>query len=636
MQALSKVLPSFDDETDDSPEISIKIGPEHFFITREHLEKDFSNFEDLFDESDPFQLDGEFLRGWHALFDLVDPRVQKLPTFSTPEELKEFIQVVILSGSKRGMQALEQSSLLSIPHESFDPWKLYQELCAQYPPNSSSDADAAITLLNRAFNNLDLGNSTANSLLKERGTSYRVLRLHAVDSQMASGFTSFFPNLTTLELKEALPWQTVRQLLSSPNKLQVLTLRLFTREEIALQAFENCSELTNLHLKGVPTPRELKVVPYGITPIVNPKALAKLKTLEMKRVTLCKKTLSSLAALPLELLDLCESTLLQPQELFKFKKCEKLRLLDLTDTTQNSSLDSIIIYLTKKLPRCMVVPEVTLSDYSGVLSTNSVYSGDFLFSPEDVPTTNPQFLKKLLTETRAHSRGSSFIASLPKNRRFNGNVLPWDHNLPLGLRYFFSASPIFAPDLRMRLATQEPFDAITQGDFWQAVQDSNVSVIAMLKEVDQTSYLPEVGKTGQFVGQLKEVINVHCLAKEDLGSGIILRRLKVDEKVVMHLQIDWKDMCGIDAPLLHTFLSYFQKLEMENPGASLVHCKAGAGRTGTFFACLILSQLMKAAPKGDLHLDIKKLVTALRDQRMSMILSEAQLMTVLEYFAICF
>lgn len=621
MQPLANVSPPVDFDSDTNTPISIVIGNERLTLNHQLLEKDFNNFDDLFDGSEPYQVDAPLYKGWKALLSLFDP-IPKKPEFASVAEVKEFIQVVLLTGSKKGMKEVEEIPL-PLHQEAI---QLYHELCQKYAPNNSKDADSLICQL---FSELRFDES-----FKERTKSYRQLTFHSAKRELAEGFSSYFPNVTTLELNQALPWETILQLLKGPNKLQSLKARVFNRQAIHLDAFAGCQSLSHLSLRGTKAPQEHVTDPFGVFRYENPQTLTRLKTLVLKNLRLARKTISSISGLSsLQMLELRNCSLVNPKELLKLRQCTQLNLLDLQDLTQRGSPDSAILYLRQKLPNCKVLPDVTLTDYAEVICTNASTSKPYLFSPHEARFITPVFLKKLLIDRGHQERWTTFIANSKKNNPFNGNILPWDHNLLFWLRYYFSAGPIKALDNRLRIATQEPVEEIVQGDFWQVVLDCNVSVIAMLKEADVSRYFPAVGTSVTYFGQLKEPITVQCESEENLHSGITLRTFCIGEKKVRHLQINWQDMCGLESTLLHHLIALFQKLEKENPGASIVHCKAGAGRTGTFFACLIISQLINKTRHREMRLDLEILLTALREQRMSLILTAEQLHSVLEYFA---
>lgn len=618
--ALAKVNVQLDFASDTNSLISIVIGQERFTLNRQQLEKDFNDLDDLFDGPEPYRVDTNLQKGWKALLGLLAPTPTK-PEFASFAEAREFIQVVLLTGSKKGMIEAEE---MELPLHQ-ETKQFYHELCGKYPPNSSKDADSLICQL---FSGLQLEDTFI-----ERAKSYRQLTFHSAKSALTQDFSSYFPNVTTLELNQALPWKTFLQLLKAPNKLQSLKARVFNKQTINLEAFASCQALSHLSLRGEKTPHELVEETFGVSRFENPQTLTKLKTLILKELRLPRKTVSSISNLSLQMLELRSCSLVNPKELLKLRRCTQLNLLDLRDMIQIGSPDSAILHLHQRLPKCNVLPEVTLTDYSEVFCTDPSRSKTSLFYAHEARFIQSPFLKKLLNDRTSQERWTTSVALSKKNHPFNSTILPWDHNFLFWLRYYFSASPIKALDNRLRIATQEPVDNVVQGDFWQTVLDCDVSVIVMLKEVEEKRYFPVFGTSVTYYGQLNEPITVQCESEKNLEPGITLRTFCIGSKKIKHLQINWQDMCGLDSKLLQRLLALFQTLEEESPGASMVHCKAGAGRTGTFFACLLISQLMNKNPHREMRLDLEILLTVLREQRMTLILTAEQLHSVLEFFA---
>ena len=101
------------------------------------------------------------------------------------------------------------------------------------------------------------------------------------------------------------------------------------------------------------------------------------------------------------------------------------------------------------------------------------------------------------------------------------------------------------------------------------------------------------------------------------------------------MQIEWIGLHGIDPNLLYSFIQEVKKREQGTSGKkTLVHCHAGVGRTGTFFGCFILYQLLHArqdfSPAVD-YVDLRILLFALRSQRANMIEQDCQLETIAAY-----
>lgn len=192
-----------------------------------------------------------------------------------------------------------------------------------------------------------------------------------------------------------------------------------------------------------------------------------------------------------------------------------------------------------------------------------------------------------------------------------------------------AANYIKCPDGRVRLAAHEP----TMSDlpkFWAYVH-ACVNVIVMVKELG-TAYFPAVH--GE-VRKMSDAITVHCIKvivnKEE---GYSYRELLVNGKTVHHLQLDWEDNKGICEKRLSNFIDRVQVYEKDLNGETLVHCRAGHGRTGTFYGAFITKQLLdkwKQEPRNDEpvpRLDVSRLAVGLRQQRRKQIATTAQYQTI--------
>ncbi len=190
------------------------------------------------------------------------------------------------------------------------------------------------------------------------------------------------------------------------------------------------------------------------------------------------------------------------------------------------------------------------------------------------------------------------------------------HNKCEGL---IRGSPISSPDKRRRIASADPNK--NRCEFWRHVLTHNISLIVMVKETSKNEYFPmKMGEKNQFGD-----ITIVCTS-QSLGP-ISERTFLVNDKKVHHLQIDWPDGKGIEVELLMQLLNRIFTLESDNPdSASIFHCLAGCGRTGTLFGALIIKWLLENTKelKG-LSFDPAELVRALRQQRSGMIATSSQI-----------
>jgi len=196
---------------------------------------------------------------------------------------------------------------------------------------------------------------------------------------------------------------------------------------------------------------------------------------------------------------------------------------------------------------------------------------------------------------------------------------------------------------RRFISTQGPL-AETLSDFWRMVwQEDCQVVVALTREVERgrvkcARYWPEhVGEEVEFETAGEKFL-VKLVAAEELGDYttrlLELTKLRTDggegePHVIYHYQfLGWLDnSCPSNSVLL--FLDEVnRKLEETGIGRPqqlpvVVHCSAGIGRTGTFIVLDILLNRIKAVGPHCI-IDIPKTVRMLREQRATMVQTEAQ------------
>ncbi len=193
---------------------------------------------------------------------------------------------------------------------------------------------------------------------------------------------------------------------------------------------------------------------------------------------------------------------------------------------------------------------------------------------------------------------------------------------------FLRANFVRCPDGRVRIATRNPRNHYDVLNWWKYVRD-HVSAVVMVRECEAPCFPLEVGDELD-VG---EGIRVECVkvTKED---GWCVREFKIDNKIIYHIQIDWPDGKGIDEQLLVRFTLRVQELEaLHKDAQTLVHCKAGQGRTGTFLAVLIMKLLIEQALREgkkpeELRIDWPLFYQGLREQRRKLVQNKCQMQTV--------
>ncbi|XP_050303193.1 tyrosine-protein phosphatase corkscrew isoform X2 [Anthonomus grandis grandis] len=213
----------------------------------------------------------------------------------------------------------------------------------------------------------------------------------------------------------------------------------------------------------------------------------------------------------------------------------------------------------------------------------------------------------------------------------NANYIQWKCDDPI------NQSGDSGAEGKTYIATQGCLPS-TIPDFWQMVWQENCRVIVMTtKETERLKnkcarYWPEEHCTKEYgkitVKNLMESSTQHYTLRE----FSVTQEGCSDERKVYHYHFTaWPDH-GVpsDPGCVLNFLHEVNKRQEElqkdleqPPGAILVHCSAGIGRTGTFIVIdMILDQLKKYGL--DCEIDIQRTIQMVRAQRSGMVQTEAQ------------
>nr|XP_026696169.1 receptor-type tyrosine-protein phosphatase epsilon-like isoform X2 [Ciona intestinalis] len=196
---------------------------------------------------------------------------------------------------------------------------------------------------------------------------------------------------------------------------------------------------------------------------------------------------------------------------------------------------------------------------------------------------------------------------------------------------------------RKFIATQGPLDRTT-GDFWRMVWEQECLVIVMLTNVVESGkikcakYWPDQGKRCTYDGY-----SVETVTEVDYGSYIV-RTINIEEtnneyatalKQIQHFHyIAWPDH-GV--PLITSSIIQMQKnvnakANSENAAPIIVHCSAGAGRTGAYIGFDILLDEMKSRNRVNVY----RTVLNMRKQRMDMVQNMKQYIFIHKLITECY
>ncbi|XP_017773846.1 PREDICTED: tyrosine-protein phosphatase corkscrew isoform X2 [Nicrophorus vespilloides] len=258
------------------------------------------------------------------------------------------------------------------------------------------------------------------------------------------------------------------------------------------------------------------------------------------------------------------------------------------------------------------------------------YSRNEGIKPEN---KNKNRYKNILPFDETRVKLKNIDPEVPGADYINANYIRWKADDNLGF------SDYSDPNNKVYIATQGCLPS-TIPDFWEMVWQENCRVIVMTtKETERgknkcARYWPEEGDSKEY-GQIKvknliENSNVHYTLREFL---VTMEDCATERKVFHYHFQAWPDH-GVpsDPGVVLNFLQDVNKRQEalgqelpdnSAPGAVLVHCSAGIGRTGTFIVIdMILDQLKKH--NLDCEIDIQRTVQMVRSQRSGMVQTEAQ------------
>nr|KAG5686531.1 hypothetical protein BaRGS_012212 [Batillaria attramentaria] len=177
------------------------------------------------------------------------------------------------------------------------------------------------------------------------------------------------------------------------------------------------------------------------------------------------------------------------------------------------------------------------------------------------------------------------------------------------------------------IATQGPLHS-TMNDFWRMVWEHRVPIIVMLTQIQERGqikcekYWPsEHGEVRQY-GEVKVTTTSVSSLNDYITTIFSLRHEKEDEEhEVIHFHyLKWLDMTAdVQLQTILDFVSFVrQHVRPDRSGPMVVHCSAGAGRTGTFISIDYVMQFINERPVTD-QLDIYGLILRMRTYRCRMV-----------------
>ena len=186
----------------------------------------------------------------------------------------------------------------------------------------------------------------------------------------------------------------------------------------------------------------------------------------------------------------------------------------------------------------------------------------------------------------------------------------------------------------------------TRDLFWKAVSENAKLIVDLTRSADKIiPYCPEAEGQSESFGEVisvkcigvdkvsisdNEASNIYTLKLTDLVSG------KTKKVKRLHFS-SWADFSGTATSNLKNLVSQVNQLcsEFSEEEATLVHCRAGVGRTGTLIVARSLEKLIregKIKTRDELHEQIYELIILGRKQRGALFVQQpTQLCTIIRY-----
>ena len=228
------------------------------------------------------------------------------------------------------------------------------------------------------------------------------------------------------------------------------------------------------------------------------------------------------------------------------------------------------------------------------------------------PLPNPKSI-----EAEFHSIPNFAVNPLPLHLEpffRHHDVYSYEYN-----RYKSPHDPDFIIDASLHptgfIATMGPLDGQdvpgtidTRPHFWQMIHETKSRVIVMVTDLKEG----ERPKCSQYWPDTSEQYGRYFVEKidESKQGNLLVRHFDLEGHPVTHIHLlHWPDNSAFsNLDELEAAIDETRKCQQNEP--VVVHCSAGVGRTGCFIACYII----KLAHEAGLYVDLKKLVTFLREQ----------------------
>ncbi|MCE5293523.1 MAG: hypothetical protein LLF94_02780 [Chlamydiales bacterium] len=449
------------------------------------------------------------------------------------------------------------------------------------------------------------------------------LSLHVPEGASLDKVEAQLGSATHLVVKEPISPSKLKWLSTKIGQVVVLDVTVNMSADVDLTWFSTCTKLKSIALRSLNVTLFYSV--YGFS---NMNQRPHLESLTVTKANLENRFFSSLQGLPLKDVSL-EYSFHDAQNALS----NLIKFIDSTPTlaTLNVARGSFadkknLNAIHAKFPLLSLTPQppTLRQNFNGVLTREKEVKHSYPLATLNNTMWDATALSTFLKDVGGDENSNWSTIS------FNSSV--YRHNVCEELA---KASPIQCPD-RMRIAAEEPQNIREIIAFLNYAKNLPLIVKVKTPSLGTPPYYPPTKGTKVEFGEGVDKIVVECtdLSKHEVHP-ITKRTLQIGDKVVHHIQVDWKDGYGIEVDTLSALIELIAELEKDHPGKSLIHCTLGLGRTGTLLACQIIKSLVNSITDikalSELSLNLEELLRTLRQKRSTMIQHEDQLITILEY-----
>ena len=251
-------------------------------------------------------------------------------------------------------------------------------------------------------------------------------------------------------------------------------------------------------------------------------------------------------------------------------------------------------------------------------------------------TMREQFKPLVGIDTPRRENGEYHILDHNDLDRYNTNS-PFKYNqITINDGKYINASPIsIGQQQNLFIATQGPMENTIE-DFWTMVWESKSKVIVMLTNLIEADKI----KCENYWEAKMEKFKVE-VKKENTHKMYFEREIQLinlsnkEERTVYQIHYtQWPDKGAPeskDLPIFSEINELVDKLNNDTKEPIIVHCSAGAGRTGTFISMYLLEKEIVKQIKDNcsiIRFNIFNLVRKLKEMRMYMVQTPIQYLFV--------